>query len=604
MMNENEKLWEAIHILMERSFWGTNASVDSLIRDLWNEVQEFSQACENGDAENVQEEAADVLMMLLCVLHRIVGPDTYFPDDISRRIVAKLHWRYQHLYTDGRTKGEESELNQWEVAKKVERRKDLMFCEDRKCSMYGKVGQSIQYSNGMYRCSTCGKKIIPSKNNTLLYHSKSAARYVREICDSMVAYAKGDANAVQSLCIDYPAAFQAFCSQLLDIRSKHDFSSIFMDYVQQKYRLSQKDLNEYFDHVREVREQMKSESLSEKYYGQIQRGDYRAKDAFTVHEWEKTVKELHGLTFDVAKKIENAIHFNSQNWDNQVVHKYLLHYPDYSSSLLIECMTLIHFRGDVVRDVTVELSNMYNCVVGCRFCASGALPGTVQYLNALDYVKQLNTCLSQSGINPADFEHFYVSFAGIGEPSATYEAVAAGMVIMRDMYPNIQFNIATFGYQRACFQYWNTLELPIRTLQVPLYHSEPEILRTIVVGTPPDYSFTDVVAQAVAYKKENPMCRVKLNYIPMKGINDSDEDVQLFLQVLEPFKNDIAVKVSFLNYTRPAEENGFTTPGGKRLEDIRTMFTEKNFHAYVFGSERNSALGCGQLAQDCISGQA
>ena len=113
-----------------------------------------------------------------------------------------------------------------------------------------------------------------------------------------------------------------------------------------------------------------------------------------------------------------------------------------------------------------------------------------------------------------------------------------------------------------------------------------------------------MVAQAVAYKKENPMCRVKLNYIPMKGINDSDEDVQLFLQVLEPFKNDIAVKVSFLNYTRPAEENGFTTPGGKRLEDIRTMFTEKNFHAYVFGSERNSALGCGQLAQDCISGQA
>lgn len=90
----------------------------------------------------------------------------------------------------------------------------------------------------------------------------------------------------------------------------------------------------------------------------------------------------------------------------------------------------------------------------------------------------------------------------------------------------------------------------------------------------------------------------------MKGINDSEADIRQFANALEFFKNKIVIKISILNYTKPAEENGYITPGVERLKEIKGFFSNCGFETYVFGSERNTALGCGQLAQDNISGDA
>ena len=99
-MTPNEEMLYSIKILMEKSFWGTNSSVDSLIQNLRSEVQEFIQACENYDESNAKEEAADVLMIILCALYRIVDFDKYSADDIAERVTSKLHRRYSHLYSE------------------------------------------------------------------------------------------------------------------------------------------------------------------------------------------------------------------------------------------------------------------------------------------------------------------------------------------------------------------------------------------------------------------------------------------------------------------------------------------------------------------------
>lgn len=602
-MSANEKMWDSIDILMKKSFWGKHSNVDSLLRDLRAEVEEFAHACSINDISNAKEEAADVLMMLLCTLYRALGVQTYSPDEIADRVSQKLRWRYQHLYISSDVESSETELSWWANAKKIEHRINLMFCENKKCTGYRKVGfENFQYSNGRYICILCGKETVPSRNNTLFYRYKKADCYIKSICESIVEYAHGNMDAVSILAAEPSGAFLALY-KLLNSNDKRNIVSVFIEYVQRRYEIPQAVALEYLHDVKEIGEKMEKESLLERYYNCIQRSDYRAKERFSLAEWKKVEKQASQLTFDVVKSINKLIHFNARSWDNQVVHKYLLHYPNKSSQSVIECMTLLHYSGAQVRDLTVELSNMYNCIVGCRFCASAALPGDVQYLEALDYVKQLNTCLAQSGVDPTDFERFYVSFAGIGEPSALFQDVATGMVMIHDLYSNVQFNVATIGYQKECFAYWSALDIPIRTLQIPLYHSEFEKLKGIVSGIPSGYSLPEVIREAVNYQQKHPICRIKINYIPMQGINDSDEDVDSFIRILEPFKENISVKVSFLNYTRPAEENGFVTPGCQRLDEIKTIFTSHGFTAYVFGSENNSALGCGQLAQDCISGQ-
>ena len=250
---------------------------------------------------------------------------------------------------------------------------------------------------------------------------------------------------------------------------------------------------------------------------------------------------------------------------------------------------------------TVCISTQVGCKMGCAFCASGALEAQPSQLVALDYLRQINTCLLDNGINSADYKNFYVSFAGIGEPSVCFEEVKFGMKMIHDVYPNVRFNIATMGYRAESIREWGKDGLPIRTLQIPLYHTETEKIKEIVKNLPAKYELSEVINEAVKYKQEHNECRIKINYIPFEGINDGDRDIEIFSNFLEPYKNDISLKVSVLNYTLPASENGYFGVGIEKLEVICQFFKDRGFEAYVFGSEKNTMLGCGQLAQNHIS---
>lgn len=75
--------------------------------------------------------------------------------------------------------------------------------------------------------------------------------------------------------------------------------------------------------------------------------------------------------FEVVEKISKVIDYNSRGWNKEKIDKYLL---KYDSKRIIECMTIVHLKDISPVDLTIEISSMYNCVVGCLFCASGSLP--------------------------------------------------------------------------------------------------------------------------------------------------------------------------------------------------------------------------------------
>ncbi len=175
------------------------------------------------------------------------------------------------------------------------------------------------------------------------------------------------------------------------------------------------------------------------------------------------------------------------------------------------------------------------------------------------------------------------------------------MKIIRDMFPHVQFNIATFGFDYHCFEYWAEQDLPIRTLQIPLYSTDEETLRKIVKNLPADYSLKRNISLAIDYLKKHSLCRVKVNYLVMKGINDSESEVSKVIDYLSPFKDQITVKVSFLNYTKPGEKNNIIAPEAESLIRIKKRLLESNFSCYIFGTAENTELGCGQLVQNYIS---
>lgn len=302
--------------------------------------------------------------------------------------------------------------------------------------------------------------------------------------------------------------------------------------------------------------------------------------------------------FEVVEKISKNIDYNSRNWNKERINRYLLKYDD---KRIIESMTIIHLQDDVPKDLTIEISNMYNCIVGCRFCASGSLPETKIFLSAKDYLKQVETCLEESNEDPNDYPNFYIAFTGIGEPSLVKEEIAEGINLIRKKYKNVQINIATTGFDSSCFEYWNNKDLPIRTLQLPYYSCDLEKLRYIIQNLPKNYNLIENISKAIKYKSNHSICRVKVNFVVIKGINDSDEDIDKMINYLSEFKDDIIIKVSFLNYTKKCKENNLFSPNSKDMLKILNKLNSTGYKCYLFGTENNTELGCGQLVQNYIS---
>lgn len=302
--------------------------------------------------------------------------------------------------------------------------------------------------------------------------------------------------------------------------------------------------------------------------------------------------------FEVAKKISKKIDFNSRNWNKEIIDRYLLKYDD---KRIIESMLIVHLQNDIPKDLTIEVSNMYNCIVGCRFCASGSLKESTSLLLAEDYLRQVETCLEESNENPNNYPNFYIAFTGIGEPSIVKEEIARGIELIRKKYDNVKINIATIGFDASCFKYWSKLNLPIRTLQLPFYSCEETKLKYIIKNLPENYDLTRNINEAIEYKKEHNICRIKLNYVVINNINDSASDIDRMVKYLEPFKKEITIKISFLNYTQKCKENNLFSPNTNQMVNILETLKSKGFDCYLFGTENNTELGCGQLVQNYIS---
>lgn len=302
--------------------------------------------------------------------------------------------------------------------------------------------------------------------------------------------------------------------------------------------------------------------------------------------------------FEVVKKISKQIDFNSRSWNKEKIDKYLLKYDE---KRIIESMLIVHLQDNEPRDLTIEVSNMYNCIVGCRFCASGSLKETTAILMAEDYLKQVETCLKESNENPNKYSNFYVSFAGIGEPSIVKDEIAKGIELIKEKYNNVQINIATTGFDNSCFKYWSELNLPIRILQLPYYSLEEEKIKYIIKNLPEDYNLLENIKKAIEYKKSHSSCRIKVNYVVINSINNHESDIDKMIKYLSPFKNDITIKISYLNYTQKCKENNLFSPSTKEILNILEILKLKGFDCYLFGTENNTELGCGQLVQNYIS---
>lgn len=295
-------------------------------------------------------------------------------------------------------------------------------------------------------------------------------------------------------------------------------------------------------------------------------------------------------TYKVLKVITKKLDFNARSWNNETAVKYVFETHD---GLKIESMVLFHFLDKTLKDLTIEISSMYGCPVGCKFCSSGGI-SPIKKLSARNFLEQVNTCLQHSEINPNNYENFFVSFAGLGEPSVVAEEITTAAYELVSLYPHVKFNIPTFGFRSNCFEIWERCNIPIRTIQLPYFHYGFTQQQNIASGLSSSYKFHSVIEKAARLTKSIKDCRLKINYLAISGFNDNEEDVVGFTKLMEEFRKTITVRISYLNSTPQCVKSGFISSPKTRMEAIGKKLCAEGYDVYLFGTEDDCGLGCGQ----------
>ena len=293
----------------------------------------------------------------------------------------------------------------------------------------------------------------------------------------------------------------------------------------------------------------------------------------------------------VVKRVSKHINFYARSWNRQVATRYIFE----KDTIILESMLIKHYSDELLKDITVEISNMYGCPVCCRFCSSGAIK-PIKELEVEDYIQQVEKCLELEKINPNDYENFYVSFEGIGEPSIVAEKIVFASTRLREKYPHIRFNIASFGFNYNGFDTLIKSNIALRTIQIPFYQFENRKLNEVIDNIPLNYTFEKTLKKAIELNiSKDTKRKVKVNYVVLKGINDDDWTVNDFTELVSKYKDSVIVKVSFLNETVLSKMRGFVSPEIERMNYISNHLKENGVESYVFGTDFNCELGCGQV---------
>lgn len=260
--------------------------------------------------------------------------------------------------------------------------------------------------------------------------------------------------------------------------------------------------------------------------------------------------------------------------------KYLFELDDKNTVEVV----LMHYK----HGKSVCVSTQVGCNMGCLFCASGQLK-RVRNLTSGEIVAQVLHI--QQELDKSEDRISNIVIMGIGEPFDNYDNVLSFIKIINKPHSLAigarHITISTCGLVDGIEK------LAQEPLQINLaisLHSAIEDKRSSIMPVNLKYNLVQL-KRALKYYYEQTNRRLTLEYIVLKGINDSKEDARAlrkFITGLNAYVNIIPYNsVDNLSYQKITRDDCF---------DFYQMLKDMNINATIrqdFGSDIDAA--CGQL---------
>jgi 23S rRNA (adenine2503-C2)-methyltransferase len=237
------------------------------------------------------------------------------------------------------------------------------------------------------------------------------------------------------------------------------------------------------------------------------------------------------------------------------------------------------------------VSTQLGCAVACPFCAAARTPFS-RNLTAEEILFQLASILDDQPDDRIFDEGFEVSFMGTGEPLANLRNLISTIHQIHVRYPQIsRVSISTAGPARRIDALTESMPiLPSIHLQISLHATTDEVRRRLVPNAPD--SIPNLLEAGRRFHSKTGD-HVYLNYVLLKGINDSADDARRLARLDH---DAFYLKIAALNHTvgAPSDLTAASMDDikvfSRRLDDHRVP------HKIFVGDGLDVHASCGQLA--------
>lgn len=293
--------------------------------------------------------------------------------------------------------------------------------------------------------------------------------------------------------------------------------------------------------------------------------------------------------FKCVERIVCENRYSGHGWNREHTEKYLFQDGD----ITLEAGYFEHYLDDSFVKTVIELPVSYGCPSKCKFCASSNIPGFYP-LEAEEMMALFQELYN--GHQPRKKGPLLVSLTGIGDLFFNSQSVLSFLQQL-SAYDGVQVTLSSCLWDRALLEQvtWLEPQSTIRKLQITFVSDKPDVLKRIV----PAYADrAPNLGEVIDFIKTSDKAYYRINYILMKGINDDLSDFQRLRDALAAVKDKIIVRISKLNETRATERNSLSRADDGKAEELQTWFSSAGITSYIFYSERNDHMNCGQLVTE------
>ncbi|MCM1414985.1 MAG: hypothetical protein NC430_03550 [bacterium] len=290
------------------------------------------------------------------------------------------------------------------------------------------------------------------------------------------------------------------------------------------------------------------------------------------------MKELQKL------KVENR--YAGSNWNFEKTTKYIYEI----NGNKIEAGYFEHYMDGSLIKTVIELPQSYGCPGKCKFCASSSIDSFLQLdENLLEEMFERIYC--ENGLDKSPY--VLLTMTGIGDIFFNFDNVKKFLINIKE-YRNLYVTLSSCFWNGELLKIISELNKYIRIKNIQITYvtsKEDELKKIIPFYQGHAFCFDEIIQQIKMSDKEY----YRINYIMIKGINDSKKDFDSFRDIIGCVRDKVIVRIAKLNETGTTKRNGLVPTDISTLESFHKFLQQKNINSYVFYAYKNDNMNCGQL---------